>query len=319
MKYAELKKHISGKDFSPAYYFTGSDEYLKSWSLKMFKDVTDNADMNYTAFESPDDAGLAGALESFPIMGDLRIVVADVFPSDFPRLSAYFKSPSKTSVLIVLSFPEPRSAKKKQELEQLKKSFTEIDCNPLGRDMLMKWIATEAAKSGCEISLPAAELLIEYTKSDLSRINGELRKLVSYRDGEGISPEDVRALVAPGEEYKIWELSAAVADKDRAKAMQIADKFEEDKTEFVVMFGAVYKHFHNMFFVLCSDEDEAVRGLELYQGNYNRLLAGAKKFGTRKLKNIIYALGEVDLASKSGRLDKAFAARTMITAIIDAL
>lgn len=319
MKYAELKKHIAERKFDAAYYFTGSDEYLKSWSVRMFRGALGEPAMNYAAPDGGDERAVLDSLTAFPLLSDFRLTVIDTFPSDFSRLADYFSDPSPTSVLIILGFPEPRSAKKKQELESLKKKFTEIDCSPLGKDMLMRWIANEAKTGGAEVTNAAAELLIEYTRGDLSRISGELHKLSAYRSGECIEADDIKALVSPGEEYKIWELSNAVADKNRAKAMYIAEKFEEDKAEFVSVFGAVYKHFHNMFYVLCSDEDEAISALELNPGNYYRLKESAKKFGTRKLKNILYTLGDIDLASKSGRLDKSVAARTMITAIIDAL
>lgn len=319
MKYAELKKHISERNFHAGYYFTGSDEYLKSWSLRMFKSALSAPDMNYISLSGPDERTVLDNLFACPFMDDFRIVAVDVFPSEFQRLAEYFASPAGASVLIVSEFPEPRAAKKKQDLDKLKKSFTEIDCSPLGRDMLFRWIANEAKLGGAEITAEAADLLIEYARSDLSRISGELHKLSAYRDGGCIDIDDVKAFVSPSEEYKIWELSGAVAAKDRAKAMLIAEKFEEDKAEFIAVFGALYKHFHNMFFILCSDESEAMSALELTSGNYYRLSSSAKNFGTRKLKNILYALSETDIASKSGRLDKSAAIRTMITAIIDAL
>ena len=319
MKYAELKKHISEKKFDSAYFFSGSDEFLKSWAIKMFKAATPNPDMNFIALDGTDEDAALDALMSYPIMGSLRIVRLDVFPSDFARLAAYFDNPTESSVLLVSEFSEPRSAKKKQELEKLKGRFTEIDCSPLDRRTLALWIANEAQKYGASVSESAAELLIEYSRSDMSRISGETAKLAAYKSGGTIEAEDVREFVSQSEEYKIWELSSAIAARNAAEAMRIAEKFEEDKTEFVAMFGAVYKHFHNLFYIAVSAEDDAIDALGLTTANYSRLKSGAAKFGTRNLKNILLYLAELDASSKSGKLDKTVAARTMIAGLIGAL
>ena len=315
MKYVELKKHIAEGNLHKAYCFTGNDEFLKSWAIKLFKNAIDNADMNFVALEGADEFAVCDVLMSYPIMGNRRVVAIDAIPSDFSRIFGYMEQPADTSVLLVFDFPEPRSAKKKQELEKLKKHFTEIDCGALDRRTLLSWIANEVKKYDAGIGEAAADLLIEYSRSDMSRISSETAKLAAYRSGEIISENDVREHVNKSEEYRIWELSNAISARDSAAAMNIAEKFEEDKTDFVVMFGAVYKHFHNLFYVAVSAESDAMDALELSPQNYSRLKSNASKFGTRKLKSILTYMAELDAASKSGKLDKAFAARTMIAGL----
>ena len=319
MKYTELKKHIADGKLNHGYCFTGSDEFLKSWSVKMFRASLLNPDMNYTVLTDCDEKEILNALVSFPMFDSKRFVQIDNIPSDFSKLSEYFLDPCQSSVLISFGFPEPKSAKKKQELEKLKNYFTEIDCSPLTPQMLSMWIANEAKKFDAEVTATAANLLIEYCKSDLSRISGELTKLAAYKSGGVVDNAVVEQLVSPSTEYKIWELSSAIAAGDSAKALIIADKFEEDRTDFVVIFGAVYKHFHNLFFVGCSSEKDAVEVLGLSPYNYSRLQGEAKKFGMRKLKSILGSLSEIDITSKNGRLDRDAATRVMVSGITNSL
>lgn len=315
MKYAELKSHIASGNLAAAYYFTGTDEYLKKWSVGMFR----RGIADYSRLTGEDEDELINALTSYSLGGDKRIVYVDTLPSDLSRLSRIVVMPRASAVLIVHTFPEGKGSKQKAAFLQLKSLFTEIDCSPLGTDLLMKWIAAETYKTGSSISTAAASMLITYSGGDLSRISTEIAKLSALRSGDTITDEDVRKLVSPDTEYRIWELATAVSDGDTKRALSIAEKFEEERTESVVIFGVLYKNFRNMFYIACSDEADAIHALEISSSAYYRLSAAAKKIGIRKLKKIIYAMSEIDYAAKSGKLDASAAVRTMIVGLTDAL
>lgn len=79
-------------------------------------------------------------------------------------------------------------------------------------------IAAEAARLGSVISREDAQLLAEYCGRDPQRMLEETRKLAAHSP-EGITAKDIRALVAPVTEARVFDLSDRIVAKDYAAAM----------------------------------------------------------------------------------------------------
>ena len=73
MKFAELKKKLMSGDINSMYYFTGSDEYLKSWSIKLLKSKITMPEINCSMYESIDGKTLEQELLAMPMMSDFKL------------------------------------------------------------------------------------------------------------------------------------------------------------------------------------------------------------------------------------------------------
>jgi DNA polymerase III subunit delta len=90
---------------------------------------------------------------------------------------------------------------------------------------LPRFLVAEAARRGFRLDLAAARLLVERMGSDPLRLGHELDRLALWagEDGE-VTVSDLEAMIADTSETAIWSLSDALLERDRARALEIAER-----------------------------------------------------------------------------------------------
>ncbi len=295
MKFLELKKHVLSGSLDPAYLISGDDAFIVKSAVGFFRTVTGGfADLNYTAFQSgASSVDVVNALNSSPMLAERRVVNVVDFSGDVEPIKKYLDSPCPTSVLL---FTGALGA----GVNAIAKRLTSVDCNRLDVGYLSGWITKKAASEGESVTPAAAKLLAEYCNRDMNRISGELAKLVCYSNGEGITEKTVEELVSPDEEYKIYELSEAVATKNAEKAMGILNKLFAEGREPVAITGMLFKHFRRLLFASINSTSPTL-AVDLQVKEYAAKMAvkQAAAYTPRRLLAIVNALGELDYSMKT--------------------
>lgn len=314
MKFAELKKRVTGGEVLPVYLLTGSDEYLKSSAVKILKSKVTMPEFNSVTLESPSSISLRDALIAMPMMSDYRYVQVDNI-TEIDALEGYADNPNRSTILVITN-QEAAGNKKGKAAEAVKRFISkaeEIDCSPLDERTIFGWMGSEAKKYDVQIERGAAALLVEYCLSDMSRISSEFGKLASYRIGSIITEADVKNLVEPELEFAVWQLSNAVAAKNSKEAMRIYNTFDESAKAPEMLFGVLYNHFRKLYYVEVTDDDALLKK-ELGIKD-NALFASrreAKKFGKERLANILLALSTTDEDIKNGTLPRELASEVLL-------
>ena len=152
----------------------------------------------------------------------------------------------------------------------------------------------------------------------MNRINAELNKLVCFAAGEEITESTVENLVSPDEEYKIYELSEAIATKNNEKAMNILTKLFAENNAPVALTGMLFNHFRRLLFASLNPTSPTLAA-DLRIKDYAAKMAVKQSaaFSPRRLLAIVNALGDLDYLMKtSGASDKtsltAFVCGTLI-------
>ncbi|MDQ2906268.1 MAG: DNA polymerase III subunit delta [Ktedonobacteraceae bacterium] len=136
------------------------------------------------------------------------------------ELAAYVSSLPETAVLVVLvdevldtSSPLLKAAQAHgKEIKSLLPKGTTLE----------SWIVKRAKSSGAAISPDAAALLANFIGSQLRLLANELDKLAAYvGPGATIRVEDVRILSAQVQETRIFDLTDALAQRNRTQALDI--------------------------------------------------------------------------------------------------
>lgn len=295
MKFVELKKHILGGEIAPAYLISGDDAFIVKSAVGFFRALTGSfPDLNYTAFQGgakPSD--IVNALNSSPMLADRRVVTVADFSGDAEPIKKYLASPNPTSVLIF-------TGALTHNLNPIIKSIETVDCNRLDATYLSNWITRKAALEGANVTAGAAKLLAEYCNRDMNRISGELNKLVCYAANDEITEETVENLVSPDEEYKIFELSEAIATKNNEKAMSVLNKLLAENNAPVALTGMLYNHFRRLLFAsLNSSSPTLAADLKIKDYAAKMAVRQAASFSPRRLLAITNALGELDYQMKT--------------------
>jgi DNA polymerase III subunit delta len=220
-----IRSAIQDKQFSPAYFLHGADEFRKEEALRHLIDAAvDPAtrDFNLDQRRGADLDGevLASLLAMPPMMAERRVVVvrdASALRKDArAAVEAYLQSPSP-DLLLVLTAPADAKADK-----ALAGAAVAVDCEPLTGAQIPKWIATRVEKHlGASITPGAVELLQDAAGSDLAQLAIELDKLAAYCGGRPIDEAAVAEVVGVRREQTPGQLLDAVAMRDATLALSL--------------------------------------------------------------------------------------------------
>lgn len=103
----------------------------------------------------------------------------------------------------------------------LKKQKYSWECNSLKERQLLNWVSKYCQNEKIKIENQAINELVNLIKEDLTQITLELNKLKAYKNGEIITPTDVKNLVKAKFDEDIFKLTDALATKHRQLALKL--------------------------------------------------------------------------------------------------
>ena len=229
---AELKNHISARNFLNTYLIFGDDAYLKQLYVNQIIKQTagDNADFNLDLFDSKFSMDeLAGAVDQLPFMAEKRcVVVSDV---DFEALEQkkttelvhIIEQRCESTVLVFWLDTVEVNAKKAPKLSKFadkleKNRGCAVMLNHRSENELEKIIINGVKKRGGEINYDAPRYLLQVCGRELLTLQNEIEKLCSYADGKAITKEMIDLVSVRTIDANIYDLAKAIGavDGDRA-------------------------------------------------------------------------------------------------------
>ena len=223
LKFVELKNSLS-KKIMPAYLITGNDRYLCFDALDSIKKAVNLSmpDLNEDILgENASPADIAQSASVFPFVDAVRLVQINGFSGKSKSkgkdddLLTYLKNPSPQSVII---FFNPEGA---EALKSYLSLITVVDCDKLDPEGISMIIKQKLDQEGASIDNSALGNLILFCNNDMTRIMGEVQKLISFADGKQISSDMVKSMVVQDKEYQVFELAEFIAKGDKQKALDL--------------------------------------------------------------------------------------------------
>ncbi len=315
IKFVDFKKHVASGAFAPVYAFSGDDEFLVKSALSMLKKRIDMPELNISVFgDGAAVEAMTAAYSQLPMMSEYRLMIFVVENRSAGEIKRFLEHVRKypnpaTIVACDLSGAPPAIAASFENSEF-------VDCKRLDKPMVIKWIASNATARGIRISTAAAELLTDYCLGNLTRIDVELDKLAEAGEGM-IEEERVREFVTPDGDYKIYELSDALAKKNTDRTYLIYDSLIVS-TPPVVIIGALYSHFRRLLYAATGkfDRDTLARFLRVKPYAMEMAMRQAKMYTPVKLKKTVDKLSEIDFAFKSGQTNDRLALDSFIAEML---
>ena len=307
MKFEELKNNLKSK-IEPAYLLMGVDEFLLSSAYNLIVKYSgmQMEDLNLIKFGEGiiDMKDVVRALNTLPVFCDKKIVYLDIRMSklnelkNIKDLQEYLECPNMSSVLIVNLG--------NNDIKFIDKNIESIDCNRLGINIVSLKIKQIANMSNKNISEETIKLLYDYTLGDLAKITVELNKLISYvGDKDSIEISDIKELVTPSLEYKVFELKDALAKKNSIRVYQIISDMKAKKDEFRTLPAIIFSHFRRLFMVALNQDKNRMElskllGVKEYAVKMSMQQAGL--FSKSQLKKINELLSQVDFDLKQSNM-----------------
>ena len=142
-------------------------------------------------------------------------------------LAEYVPRLPETTVLIVLVDEELTSSS--SLLKAAEEHGKVIQCTLPKGAALEKWISKRAVSLGVKITSEAAAMLANYIGNQLRLLANELDKLATYiGPGATITVEDVRQLSAQVQEARVFDLTDALAQRNRKQALDLLHELLAD-------------------------------------------------------------------------------------------
>lgn len=305
MKYIEFKNQFeSGQNF-PVYLFEGEDAFFRQRGLELIKNkYLSQPELNLTNFDTePAVSDLVASLNGYPFMSEKRVtVIKEFYPKqDYLKsgLKSYLENPSDTAILVILN---------QNSHDPLKKfdSVCVVDCSKADASILARWVKGECAKYNVSIDGETAKLLCEYCLSDMTRIEKETAKLVSFVGDNGLIDKDtLDQMVVRDAEYKVFQMTEYIGKKNFERALSVINEMLEKGETTQRILVSVYNYFRRLLLVAISDK--TVSELAVLFGIKDFAVKKAKEqadmFKKRSLKKAVDMLTDVDYKVKTGLID----------------
>jgi len=219
------------------------------------------------------------------------------------KLVAYAENPQPTTVLVI-NFKYKKIDKRKALYKSLKKDNVVFESKKLYENQVAEWIRRTLSPKGYSISPKAAQMLVEFLGTDLSKINNELEKLqLIIKKETQITPELIEENIGISKDYNNFELRKAIGDRDHLKAYKIVNYFADNPKDnpMVVTVSLLFSFFSQLLHLhgLHDKSPRAVASsLKVNPYFVNEYLTAARNYPMKKVSSVISTLREFDVKSK---------------------
>ena len=295
------------QSFKSLYWLEGEEDYYIDMVMEYAEHhILDEAaaGFNLTVFYGKDAewATVINACKRYPMFAERQVVLLKEAQQmrDLEKLESYFEHPLLSTVFVVGY--KGKTLDKRTKLYKLLKQNAEIFNSEKIKDYkLQEWIAQYLQSKGYTINAKAVSLLDEHIGNDLSRIVNEIDKLdLNLKGKKEITEDDIEKFIGISKEYNVFELQAAIAKKDLAKAITIIHYFEGNPKAgpIQMVLPALYASFSKIYTVFgLQDKSEAALRPHFYNNviAVRNALDTIKRYGYDGIERILLLLHHYNL------------------------
>jgi DNA polymerase-3 subunit delta len=315
---SEFHRKLQGGQIAPLYLFEGAEKYLREQALKKLLDAA--VDVSVRDFNLATISVAQGNLDDalalarqFPMISARRVVIVTNFEaiSDDKQLDAlkdYLRAPADTTALVFVS---DALDNRRNIATMLRKTCEVVRFDPMEeREAAPQWVREYVARAGCFIEPQAAAYLVGMVGVDLMRLSTELDKLINYAGGKGrIGKPDVDQLVLNSREHSNFELTDAIIDGDRRRALNLLDRIYANASESpqslsLMILGAIASNYRKLLTAKDlmrqnAPNSELAKAVGMSPFAVTRLNERARRIDTDRILRGISRIAQTDVALKT--------------------
>ena len=314
--FREVISDIRKGSFAPVYLLMGDEDYYIDRIVELLEATVvpeDEKDFNSATYYGADVdvRQVISRAQQFPLMSDRQLVILkeaqamDRAKSKLELLTPYVKHTSDTTVLVITFKGDSLGAS-----SQLVKSIQNEGGVVFKSERLKDYQLAGPLSDYCRekrvrIDDKSLNLLCEYIGSPLSKLFGEVDKLIVAAGNEGaISPELIEAVIGISKEYNSFELVKTISIRDYVRSMRIIDHFARNPKQNpgVMVIATLFNYFSKLFIAaIARDKSDASLMQELDLKSSYALTDyknGLRNYKAGAIDGIIHAIRNHDVMSK---------------------
>jgi len=307
-----IKEQVKNGAIGNLYLLYGEEPYLVAMNVGRLKKALlepDDELMNFDLIEEGSDTdSIRASIEALPMMVERRVVLirnAHIFEGGaaYTGLEKVFEDIPDTVTVIV---QEEKVDKRSKVYKAIAKNGQVFELNRLEEGPLISWVAYLFRKAGVTVGRNEIAYLLSLTGNDMSRIESETGKLLSYVKEKGVCRrEDIDAIVSPTIEARIFKMTDQLGAGRRADAYQSYRDLLAAGEPVQRIFFMIIRQFRLLYKAsLFSSKDryEAAKVLKVPAFAAANYISQAGRFGRQKLLATLQQLLEMDTKIKSGAM-----------------
>ena len=308
----DILKELRAKQYRPVYYLMGEEPYY----IDLIADyITDNIltetekEFNLTVVYGADVdiATVINAAKRYPMMSEHQVVVVKEAQNirNMEELSYYLQKPLLSTILVICHKHGVLDRRKKLAAE-IEKTGVLFESKKVKDAQLPAFITSYMKRKGIDVEPKATAMLAAFVGADLSRLTGELEKLIITlpKGHTRVTPEQIEKNIGISKDYNNFELRSALVEKDVLKANKIIKYFEENpKTNPIQMtLSLLFGFFSNLMLAYYAPE-KSEQGIANMLGlrtpwQAKDYLAAMRRYNGVKTMQIIGEIRYADAKSK---------------------
>ncbi|MBD5328547.1 MAG: DNA polymerase III subunit delta [Bacteroides sp.] len=305
-----------GDSLSPVYVLMGEEAFYIDKLTEAFENYLipeDDRDFNQSVFYG-NDADLelvVSTAQQYPVMSNRKLVILKEAQSlyqaktQLEKLAPYVSHPNKTTVFVIAFKGDKLNATSKLLKAASGTHAVVFKSEPVKEYQLPTHVKDYCAGLGYSIEEKAVSMLCDYIGTPLSKIFGEINKLIMIKGSEKkLTATDVEKNIGISKDYNNFELVKSVAIKNYPQTMKIIRYFEKNpKTNPTIVTNSMLFSFFQKIsichYLPDKTEKTLLEGLGLKSSWQLRdINDGLRNYNAMQAVNAIHYCREFDVKSK---------------------
>ena len=225
----------------------------------------------------------------------------------------------------VLVFVEESAAKNKKIYKELiKHGSAEICENDKDGEPFSDWIKKGFAQSGKNIDSKTANMLVERTGEDYTKLRREIEKLINYvGDAESVTKDDIEAIASIDIEAKIFDMIRFLCTKNIQGVLKEYNKLLSVRAHPLMILAMLRKQFESMLETAeLGNKRMSVAEIAATTGNKgkefvikNNMQYMRKYYKMKDVRDILELINDADMKMKTGELDMQIGVEMLLVKI----
>lgn len=307
----QIVSDIKGGNIKPIYFLMGEEPYyIDKISDFIEENVLDESEKGFNQVVmygrdvSIDE--IVSSAKRFPMMAERQVLIvkeAQDLSRTIEKLTSYVENPQASTVL-VLNYKYKKLDKRKKLYKAVAQNGLIYESKPLYENQVADWIRRVLGGKKYQVEPKAAQMLVEFLGTDLSKISNELDKLTTILpSGTIINPVHIEENIGISKDFNNFELRKAIGEKNIVKANQIINYFAQNpKNNPLVMTISLLNSFFTQLLIYHGlqnkSRDHVAKALGIRPFFVVDYISAAKHYPMRKVAQIIAMLRDADVKSK---------------------
>lgn len=323
----ELHQEIRSGVIRSCYLLEGEEEYTKHAAAMSLRDAVirgEFAQLNESVLVDPTAQELIACAETLPLMADKRFVLvkdSSLFSGrggkeeedqpflegkgdDADRIAQYLSQLPNT--VCVVFWQKGKVNRTRKAFKQIAKLGGHVSFDPLDQRTKVKWIARELKRFGKAIEYQTAEQLLFAVGDDMFLLFNELQKLAAWAgEDEQIRPEGIESVCSKSSEYRVFDLSDALATGQSRRTARLMDEMLREGEQRLMLLALLQRQYRQLLFTrfladtrLPADAVASKLGVPPFVAR--KLLGTVRRYSTSMLEQAYSILVDTEFQVKSG-------------------